>query len=349
MNQRVSFCICGGGNLGHVIAGVLSARGDCEVSLLTRRPDQWRHRLTVRTPDGHALTGTIKCISDCPEVVIPAADIVLLCLPGYSIRETLLRIKPFLAPGTAVGSIVSSTGFFFEAMDVLPPSTPLFGYQRVPFIARTTVYGQSADLLGYKPSLSVAIEQTDAKEPLRATLERLFNTPTALMQSHYEVSLTNSNPLLHPSRLYTQWKDWSEGIVYPRQTYFYREWTDEASALLMEMDNEFQQLLKALPVREGSIPTILDYYESTDAPSLTRKLRSIEAFKGILSPMQPVEGGYVPDFRSRYFTEDFPFGLRIVQQQAERMHVDTPTIAQVMAWGSSKLLATRQDAQTAHE
>ena len=32
-------CICGGGNLGHVVTGFLAANGDCEVSLLTRHPD----------------------------------------------------------------------------------------------------------------------------------------------------------------------------------------------------------------------------------------------------------------------------------------------------------------------
>ena len=85
------------------------------------------------------------------------------------------------------------------------------------------------------------------------------------------------------------------------------------SQLIITMDAEFNQLLCVLPVRKGSIPTILNYYESTDAPSLTSKLRSIQAFKGILSPMQPVEGGYIPDFASRYFTEDFPYGLRIIQ------------------------------------
>jgi hypothetical protein len=153
------------------------------------------------------------------------------------------------------------------------------------------------------------------------------------MQNYYEVSLTNSNPILHPSRLYTMWKDWQEGIVYPTQPLFYEEWTEEASQLLIAMDREFFALLSILPVREGSIPTILDYYESTDAASLTRKLQSIEAFKGMLSPMKQVEGGFVPDFSSRYFTEDFPYGLRIIQNLAQKHQVDTPTIDQVLAWG----------------
>ena len=126
-------------------------------------------------------------------------------------------------------------------------------------------------------------------------------------------------------------------MVYPSRTFFYKEWTDEASELLIAMDREFFQLLRVLPVREGSIPTILDYYESTDAPSLTRKLRSIQAFKDILAPMKEVEGGFIPDFGSRYFTEDFPYGLRIIQQQARKHQTDIPVIDRVMAWGMNKI------------
>ena len=334
MRQHV--CICGGGNLGHVVTGFLAIHGDCEVSLLTRQPERWQRQLAIRMPDGNIKQGEISAVTSHPEEVIPGADIVLLCLPGFSIHEELQHIRPFLHAGTAVGTIVSSTGFFFEAQELLPASTPLFGFQRVPFIARTTQYGCSADLLGYKPSLNVAIERTADKEQLRGTIETLFHTPTTLMQSYYEVSLTNSNPILHPSRLYTMWKDWHDGIVYPLQPKFYEEWTDEASTLLIAMDREFQQLLQVLPVREGSIPTILDYYESHDAASLTRKLRSIQAFKGILAPMKAVKGGFVPDFSSRYFTEDFPYGLRIIQRQARKHQIPVPTIDRVMAWGIEK-------------
>lgn len=329
----MKICICGGGNLGHVVAGFLAARKDCMVSLLTRRPAQWQQQLTVSTPDGQQLTGRLDRISCEPAEVIADADLVLLCLPGYSIREVLLQIQPFLRVHTPVGSVVSSTGFFFEALELLPSETPLFGFQRVPFIARTTIYGHSAALLGYKPQLSIAIEHASEKEPLRATIERLFRTPVQLLSSYYEASLTNSNPLLHPARLYTLWKDWHEGVVYDSQPMFYEMWTEEASELLIALDCEFFHLLRVLPVREGSIPTILDYYESTDAASLTRKLRSIEAFKGILAPMKAVAGGFVPDFQSRYFTEDFPFGMRIIQQLARQHQVAIPMIDKVLMWG----------------
>ena len=103
------------------------------------------------------------------------------------------------------------------------------------------------------------------------------------------------------------------------------------------MDNEFQQLLDVLPVTKGSIPTILDYYESTDAVSLANKLQSIQAFKGIKSPMKKVDGGYIPDFGSRYFTEDFPYGLQIVQQQSRQHDISTPTIDEILHWGMNQI------------
>ena len=154
-------CICGGGNLGHVVAGFLAAHADAEVSLLTRHPERWQQQLSISTPEGATLQGRLSRISSNP----------------LSIREELQLISPYLSPQTAVGSIVCSTGFFFEAFKLLPPQTPLFGFQRVPFISRIKEYGRSANLLGYKPSLHIAIEQTDRKEALRATMQQLFRVP----------------------------------------------------------------------------------------------------------------------------------------------------------------------------
>ena len=116
------------------MAGFLAAHGDCEVSLLTRHPERWQRQLEITTPEGGVLKGTIQQITSDPAAVIPQADIVLLCLPGFSIREVLQKIAPALSPGTGVGTIVSSTGFFFEAFKLLSNETPLFGFQRVPFI-----------------------------------------------------------------------------------------------------------------------------------------------------------------------------------------------------------------------
>lgn len=78
-----------------------------------------------------------------------------------------------------------------------------------------------------------------------------------------------------------------------------------------------------------------DYYESNDASTLTHKIRSIPAFKTILSPMRGECDGYIPDLSSRYFTEDFECGTFYIRDTARLKGVDTPVIDRVCEWYES--------------
>lgn len=333
----INFCICGGGSLGHVIAGYLGANTDVRVSMLTQRPQLWKNDIEVHTPEQTIIHGHIHTISSNPEDVIPQANIILLCLPGFAIKQQLQLIKPYVKSTTFVGSVFSSTGFFFNAMEILNEDVPLWGFQRVPFICRTREYGQSANLLGYKSNLNIAVERTDEKEDFRLLIEELFNTPVSMLNNFYEATLTNSNPLLHTSRLYTMFGASNEGRTFPRMILFYEEWTEEAAQLLIDMDEEFFRLLEVLPVKPNYLPRILEYYESHDARSLAQKLSSIQGFKGITSPMKQTAQGWIPDFASRYFTEDFPYGLHFIWQLAKEKGIATPKIDMVYQWGMSKI------------
>lgn len=326
-------CICGGGSLAHVCAGVLSSQPE-EVNIFTRKPESWSHEIEVTDLNGKVYIGNLNIISDKQEEALRDCDIIFLCLPGFAIESTLESIKPFV-DNAVVGSIVCSTGFFFAAHRVLGENAYLFGFQRVPYIARTVEYGHSANLLGYKPQLAIAVENVEEKETFRQLVETLWMTPVKLLVSHYEVSLTNSNPILHTGRLYSMWQDW-DGEVYDHNILFYKEWTDSASQMLIDMDAEFMQLLDMLPVAKGAIPSLLEYYESHDAESLTRKITSIPAFQNITSPMKEVDGGWVPDFESRYFTEDFPYGLKFIVELAKEKNINCPILNKVFEWGMSK-------------
>ena len=339
MKERI--CICGGGSLGHVIAGYLSAKKNVLVNILTQKPGKWKGSLQIHTPQGDELHGVLNIVSDLPEVALKDCRVVLFCLPGFAIKEQLHKIKPYVNEHMYVGSVFSSTGFFFDALEILDNNIPLWGFQRVPFIARTTKYGESAKLLGYKNSHNIAVEHCIDKEMFRQRIEYLFDAPTNLLKNYYEASLTNSNPLLHTSRLYTMFGGENEGKVFPGMILFYEEWTMEAAQMLIDMDEEFYRLLDILPVSKGYLPRILDYYESTDAESLARKLSSIQGFKGITSPMVQCEGGWKPDFSSRYFTEDFPYGLHYIWKLAHEHRIFTPNINKVYAWGMSKIANTR--------
>lgn len=331
--MKRKICICGGGSLGHVIAGVLATFEDCEVTVFTRKPSEWNSTLYIAAPENKQFVGELQKISNDPEDVIPNSNIILLCLPGFAIESTLKTIQPYITT-QYVGSVVCSSGFFFRAHEIFVKETSLFGFQRVPFIARVEKYGERANLLGYRQRLFMVCENIHDQQSFADFWEEHLFTPVSLLDNYLEVSLTNSNPLLHPSRLYGMWHDWHEGIVYNHRPLFYKDWDDFSSETYISCDREFQQLTKLLGIH---ITDVLTYYESTDAPSMTHKFQSIASLSTIQSPMLQVENGWIPNFKDRYFTEDFPCGLQVIKNIAVKYDIDTPTIDKVLAWGKKYL------------
>lgn len=319
----------------------MSSKG-YRVNMLTGHPVQWNGNIEVTYPDGRTIIGHIEKASSDPADIIPESQMVMLCVPGYLIKEELVKIAPFVTPGTFVGSVFSSTGFFFEAMAIMKEAVPLWGFQRVPYIARVLEYGKSASLLGYKSGHNIAVERAgdSDKEQFRQWIESAFERPTHLLNNYLEASLTNSNPLLHTSRLYAMFSGWRPSHSYETNVHFYADWTDEASELLIAMDRELFDLIQVLPVSKTFLPTILDYYESHDAASLSAKLRSIKSFKNIMAPMVEIgDGRWIPDLNSRYFTEDFAVGLRYIRDLAVKHNIPAPNIEKVYKWGNELIKA----------
>ena len=341
MNRNI--CICGGGNLGQVIAGYIAAKKDVKVNVLTRKPNQWKKEIIVRLPDNVTLKGRLNLVTDNAQEALSDMGIVLFCLPGTANREELLKIKPYIKEDTLVGNVFCSTGFFFEAFEVLGEKQPLWGFQRVPFTARLIEYGVEAELKSFKPQYFIAVENTPKKEEFCAVIEELLDKPTTLLTNYYEATFTNSNPLFHTARLYQMFKGWEPGMFYPHSIGFHDDWDDATSETYIKMDEDLQRLLNVLPVRKGYLPTVLDYYESTDAASLTRKIKSIYANKGYGTPMIETENGWIPQISSRYFQEEFCLSLKFVYQKAHELCVNIPTIDTVFEWGVKMLEFGKQE------
>ena len=161
----------------------------------------------------------------------------------------------------------------------------------------------------------------------------LLDMPCAKLPGYLNVTLTPSNPVIHTSRLYTLFQDYAAGKYYDRVPLFYEEWDEDSSRLLLECDGEVQQICKALPAFDlQEVKSLKRHYESNTAEELTRKIRSIEGFQGIKTPMVPKDGGYIPDLDSRYFTADFSYGLSILRQIGEFAGVATPAMTRISGW-----------------
>lgn len=330
-----SICICGGGNLGHVIAGYLAAHGH-EVHLLTRHPERFGGELLIRMPEREEpLRGRLRLVTGDAAAALDGASMVLLCLPGFAIAPVLEQLAPQLRPEVTVGSVFCSSGFFPMAGKILPEGTRLFGFQRVPFIARTIRYGHEAFLMGYRDHIFLATENIPDGEAFVRGIGELFGEKADRLDSYLEVTLTNSNPLLHPSRLYGMFGQQEEK---DHHILFYEEWDERSSEVLIRCDGEFQRLREALGIPASAIPTLLEHYESHDARSLTEKISHIPSLKGILAPMLEVAPGrFVPDYSNRYFSEDIPYGMLMIKAYALRKGIPTPMIDEILFWAQAKM------------
>ena len=331
--EKKNICICGGGNLGHVIAAVLANCGH-NVSVMSGKPDMWNKSIRLVESNKEDITGELVMISSDAEKVIPNADIILFTLAGMQNEIYLKKIAPFVKENAVVGSVFGSVGFYWIAKNILPKSIGIFSFQRVPFIARLIEYGKSAELKGRRDTLY--IYPSDKAVWVVDFFKRVFDTNIEVLSTPLTTILTNSNPLLHPSRIVTQFIG-NEKTVYAEKLFLYETWNDSASELYIIADKEFQSILRILGINTSEVPDVLTYYESTDIKSLTKKITSIKSLKNIYVPMKQVDGGFVIDETSRLFTEDIPYGTIILKSVALMCGIPTPNIDKIIYWGQKMM------------
>jgi hypothetical protein len=247
-------------------------------------------------------------------------------------KSTLEEIKPYIQKGTKVGSIVSSSGFFWTARDVLGGECQLYGFQRVPFISRVREYGRSATITGSRSIHKIGVSDNFESHHIIDFFRKILGAEVVVLQSYLEAALTNSNPILHPARLFALFEEWQESEVIHSVPLFYEDWDLKSSTNLVNADREFQCIIKELQIATEEIPPLLQYYGCINEEELTAKIRSIDAFKRIKTPMKAQDDGYIPDFTNRYFTEDIPYGLIIIKSLGLLLNKDTPTVDKIIFW-----------------
>ena len=325
MAKTLNITLCGGGNLTHAQAAYLARKG-YNVHVYTRRPKEWSLELEACYFDGDSRCVQLKSVSNSPEC-ISRSEVVIISLPRYAIREVSELIYPYLRDDTLLVYAPGMPDLLEMQASEKWKQKKICALYKVPFICRTDKYGHSVSVLGSRDVNRVWYSREDLNtySPL---LEEFFDTPLVQLTSAYPFLLTNSNPLLHPSRLAVMLKDYRPGVYYPRNFLFYEEWTDESSELYINADIELLKVCEKCPgmtIGKDIIP-VTEYYDSPTAELLTRKINSIPAFKGIRSPLKLTEQGWIPDFSSRYFTEDITWGTVPICQYASTLGIETPIL-----------------------
>ena len=213
--------ICGGGNLAHAMAGWLGTRG-LHVNILTRNPNQWGKSLSAIFPNGTTHHAPLGHISNHPEI-LKDCNLVLVAVPRFGIREVCHRIKPYLHREQGLAIVPGTPEVMEMAEDPSWTSTvSLMGIYKVPLICRTQEYGHSVSILGSRPLNRIWVAPGNNAEHWSAMLETLFDTPLTHLSSPWPFLLTNSNPLLHPSRCMSLFRHYREGMFYAARTFAFK-------------------------------------------------------------------------------------------------------------------------------
>lgn len=336
--------VIGGGNIGTLMAAELLHRGH-KVTICSSRPDAWKRDISVLDSEENLLfKADVYKVTDCMEEALRSAELVFVTVPAQQFGAMAQRMEPYVKPGMMIGIIPGSGGAEMAFLRVIQKGCTLFGFQRVHSIARIKKYGKAVYMLGRKPKLHIGTVPSCANKVIAPLIEQLFEMPCTQLPNYLCVTLTPSNPILHTARLYDLFREYRPGKVYPKNYLFYEEWDDAASEVLIACDGELQKLCAEIPLELETVRPLQEHYESYTISSMTAKIRSIRAFKGLLSPMRETEGGWAPDFESRYFTADFSYGLKVIAELADLFAVPVPNIDRVWRWYES---VNQKDAQNA--
>ena len=332
--------VVGGGNLGTLLSAKLSLNDDISTTLFTNNSLNFSSEIEVFDEENQTTFVSNKiAVTNDYAVALGNADVVLCTYPSF-LREDFIKVASEYIKATALlGFVPGSGGVEFMTTDLLEKGVCIFGLSRVPYICRVKEYGKSVISKSKKQEIFVgAIPQKRTKH-VADVIENLLGIKTTGLSSYLAVTLTPSNPILHTTRLYSIFKDYSKGFIYENVPLFYEDWTEFASKLLVDCDTELQEICKKLShyntLEIRDIPSILAHYQVVDSLELTKKIRSIPSFKKITTPMVKQSNGFEPDFSSRYFTEDFPYGLAIIKAIGLLIRSQTSTIDTILDWYST--------------
>ncbi len=359
MSRRV--CVLGAGNSAHTVAGLAARLPDWEVHVYAPRKDRaelWRAGIgrggidvCYGADDDHLVVhGVPDRVSKHAEEVVPGCEVLVLCLPAEAYDENVQAAAPYVDPGAMIGTICAANGFDWcvdaamAAVGRAPDSYGVFSLQNLPWACRVSDYGKAIDAMGTKPFMEITARPGDRVGQIGADMGDLIRVPCPEEAGGFlGFGLSNIAQIIHPCVMYGNFRDWDGETPYERVPLFYEEMSDFTADTMTAVSDEIAALRANLEERVPGLdlsvvrhilPWCLRAYGKyiVDATNLRTRFATNKAYVGLTCPHREVDGGFVPDFGTRYITEDVPFNLLAVRGVAELAGVETPTILRVLEW-----------------
>lgn len=324
--------VIGGGNIGTQVACKCASKG-YNVTILSSRPQEYDGVLEIIDEYGVITKGKIKKVTNSIKDAMIEQDMVFVTYPAFKLKELAKNIISYITPGIIICVMPGTGGAEYVFDKCIKAGAVLCGLQRVPSVARLEQYGKRVRCEGLRNELFLAAIPNKNVSELSLFISRLWDIPCKILPNYLNVTLTPSNPILHTARLKTMFIDYEDGKTYSKNPLFYGEWTQEASKLLIACDEELQCICRKLKKLDlSNVRSLKLHYESNSAEQMTKKLKSIESLKHLRSPLKKDGERWIPDFNSRYFTADFPYGLAIIEELGKMVDVNITNISETMDW-----------------
>lgn len=324
--------IIGGGNIGMCLAGEIS-KNYSDVAIYTSKARLFSDRISVVNYEEKSeyQSGKIFATDNLLQA-IENADYILCTLPAFLRGNFIRNIESYVKKGANVGFFPGYGGAEFYCDSLIKNEVTIFALQKVPYISRTKEEGAVAGLLSKKKELFIGTLPKERCKNVCSDIEKMLGIKCTSLENYMEATILPGNPLLHTAGSYIYLKDYCKGTHFKNQIYYYRSWNDECSKLICSMSDEMMEICNRMPLNLEGVLSIQQYYESPTASLLTKKLKSIPSFHDLTLPMLKDEDGYLPNFESRFYTEDIPNGLCILKALSLFVGVQTTNIDRVILW-----------------
>lgn len=333
MDEIRNICIIGAGNVGIACAVDFSLNYECNISVLSSKANTLSSSFKiVDTDTNEKRIGKKIAITYDYKKALEDADLVVITVPSFCVEAVIEKVSNYNPK-----IILFTPGYGGKeryCQKLMQKGCAITGFDRSPYIcilSEPTVVSASK-----KTKIRVGCLNTNHSQELCDLYESLFGFEVELLPNYLTVALTPSNPVLHTSRLYAMFKDSSLSTPFSRIIKFYAEWNDESSEVMLKIDAELQNLCRKIEIVEhvdlSKVLPLSVHYESPTVKAMTEKISHIKSFQNINSPLIKKGEQYYIDSDSRYFKEDFDFGLAILQQYGKKYEIPTPMMDIVMDW-----------------